>query len=275
MSLSYPFATQPDLFSIDYGLQDGGLHRHEMYWDGTDLLVSANPEFDQDEIDLIDAVVASIPTPSKVKVTRYLNKHDEYAVPMGVNFITGLSISLYPLKTIDEGELQDVEWHPNQNFDDIILKEVIVYNRDSNGFVIDSVKTITWYREDETAHPIGKSVTKIFSGLDQALEAHTRRRNIIDKLQTDTSVWLLATESYDPQVPAEVEAVLQLGRDFFRDYSVFSQGNDLFTLIDSYIQVNDSKLGTEILADNSHGFLDNDIGGGVTIRDKMIEAVDI
>lgn len=169
-----------------------------------------------------------------VKIFRYLPGHGRNPTqpPIDLNYKTGLSGALVPERTFIQGELQRVDWHADENLDDLIIRADMIYARDQIGFAEERTTTRTWYLEDGTAHPDVK-VTKKLYRLEPQLqerEAKVRRGNIIDRLFVAVTAHLVFEEQ-------DVMAGIALGQAFLQTHK---NAIDLFvsaSLTDVYFVV--------------------------------------
>lgn len=153
-----------------------------------------------------------------VKLYRYIPLHftDYTEAPHNIDFETGITARLHPKVYMTFGEVTKIEYYASstqsgfsQTYSDLILQEDFSYTRDSNGFALSRTHTITWYREDGSAHPSTKVRTKYYSADDSYREGIRRRGNIIDALIMEIAGMLLAT------VPSGTDQEkIQLGRNF-------------------------------------------------------------
>lgn len=211
------------------------------------------------------------------KIYRYLDEgdaesRDPLVPPFPYNYNTGLTRRLHPKRIFDHGEMQRVEFYadatpqPNGSviYDDLVLTEDYVYVRDSVGFAESRTLTITWYREDETPHPNTKLMEKIYPLDERMQEGKRRRGNVVDNLSLTVSGLLLMTELANNG--GDQQATLDMGRALLADYAVE---------IDNFVEASIQTLYTRLLAETNYAWLDNDIGGGTTIRMVMLNEINI
>lgn len=175
---------------------------------------------------------------------------------------------LYPDFVKIKGEVQQVDWYAEASvnpdgsmaYNDLMVRESFVYTRDPNGFALYRDGTITWYCEDDCAHPEVKTVErKFYPPLERIQERKTRRANIIDDLKYSVLGWIIVSE------PTDFATALAWGQTFFSAYQ---------SEIVSYVEVSNAALQTAITDDTSTAWLDNTIQS-VTLRAMMLDAIDI
>lgn len=136
-----------------------------------------------------------------------------------INFKTHLAKRLHPRRTFGtdraiRGELIKVEYYENVTeeadgsftWSNLILQEDFVYTRDGQGIALSRTQTITWYREDGTAHPSVKTMSKVYID-DRTREGQRRRANIMNI--ASASVFGALTDAHGEQ------AGYQMGKLFF------------------------------------------------------------
>ena len=201
--------------------------------------------------------------PLHCKLYRYIRTPNtsEVEAPLEHNYVIGLTTKLHPKRTLIKGELKEISWYADDSETDLILKVDVDYNRDSLGFALSRTTTRTWYREDGTAHPDQKITSKTYDDLDQINEGVRRRGNLHKALQKPILGMMLLTIQGKTATD-----IVQDGRDFLKYYQ-----NDFNAFVDeSHKGVLDL-----ISADTIHTWLDNDIGGGLTIRMYILDALTI
>ncbi len=122
----------------------------------------------------------AIKTPAKFKVNSSFNspEHLDYLI-----------LGLYKKRTIVTGELRVIEYYSQYDgatFNDLVLKEERVFNRDANGVAINRVITITWYLTDNSIGLV-KTTTKFYTPEETIQEGIDRRTNII----ADAKIYVL------------------------------------------------------------------------------------
>jgi hypothetical protein len=163
------------------------------------------------------------------------------------------------------GEVRRVGFFDPDDLTTEVVREDVVYTRAANGLALSRETVRTWFCEDGTAHPVGKTSTKVYSDdpVEQMDEGERRRGNVIKRLTIDVLGMLAATQTAGNLVAAEL-----LGRDF----------TDLHAAaITSYLRIGDNAtLQGEVVADPTP-WLDNDLAAvgapGVTIRQAIVSAL--
>ena len=208
------------------------------------------------------------------KIYRYLPEGDwdKLAPPMSVNYRTGLDRRLERKTTRVLGDVVSVEYfgsatfNPNgsKSFADRVLIEEYEWKRDPPGTLSRDI-TIRWDLEDGTTHAEAKTMTRMYSPDERMLAGEKRRKSIITDLKVYVGGVLVATQVSDVTDGAQIEAALDLGRDFIRDYSF---------QIANYEMASDQSLFAAIQSDDAHAWLDVPTNGG-TVRDAVLAAINI
>lgn len=209
----------------------------------------------------------------KCKIYRYVDNIRDYNLikaPVGLDYVTGLTVKLYPKRTFVKGELQKVEWHSSQDYNDLIIKVDIIYERDLTGFATKRTTTRTWYREDGTEALPKKITEKVYSSdmISQIEEGQKRRGNLIKGLQIPMVGFLLHTVA-----PLEGESelersarIIKLGRKFLSDNKKY------FT---EFIEDSNREI-TEVIEEATEFWMDNIIdANGTTIRQYILNEINI
>ena len=208
------------------------------------------------------------------KIYRYLPEGDwdKLAPPMSANYRTGLDRRLERKTTRTLGDVVSVEYFGSATFNpdgsksfaDRVLIEEYVWTRDPPGTLSRDI-TIRWDLEDGTTHAEAKTMTRMYSPDERMLAGEKRRKSIITDLKVYVGGVLVATQVSDLTDGAQIEAALDLGRDFIRDYSF---------QIANYEMASDQSLFVAIASDAAHAWLDVPTNGG-TVRDAMLAAINI
>ena len=208
------------------------------------------------------------------KIYRYLpeGEWDNLAPPMSVNYRTGLDRRLERKTTRLLGDVVSVEYfgsatfNPNgsKSFADRVLIEEYEWTRDPPGTLSRDI-TIRWDLEDGTTHAEAKTMTRMYSPDERMLAGEKRRKSIITDLKVYVGGVLVATQVSDVTDGAQIEAALDLGRGFIRDYSF---------QIANYEMASDQSLFAAIQSDDAHAWLDVPTNGG-TVRDAVLAAINI
>lgn len=214
--------------------------------------------------------------PSDVKVYRYIpfEVQDTSIVPEEHDYITGLTARLYRSNTdVHQGEIREVTFYaqatqdPNTgavSYSDPVVRENFVYYRDGVGFARQRVQTITWMREDGTDHPDVKTRHKMYDGYETIVEGRRRRGHLADRMATELSGWLAATQTQH----ASVQDRLQMGRDFLRHHK---------TSFDLFADASDHTIVHDVRADAvpAHAWLDQQWDAQRTVREWMDDQINI
>jgi len=208
------------------------------------------------------------------KIYRYLPEGDwdKLAPPMSANYRTGLDRRLERKTTRLLGDVVSVEYfgsatfNPNgsKSFADRVLIEEYEWTRDPPGTLSRDI-TIRWDLEDGTTHAEAKTMTRMYSPDERMLAGEKRRKSIITDLKVYVGGVLVATQVSDVTDGAQIEAALDLGRGFIRDYSF---------QIANYEMASDQSLFVAIATDTAHAWLDVPTNGG-TVRDAVLAAINI
>ncbi len=208
------------------------------------------------------------------KIYRYLPEGDwdKLAPPMSANYRTGLDRRLERKTTRLLGDVVSVEYfgsatfNPNgsKSFADRVLIEEYEWTRDPPGTLSRDI-TIRWDLEDGTTHAEAKTMTRMYSPDERMLAGEKRRKSIITDLKVYVGGVLVATQVSDVTDGAQIEAALDLGRGFIRDYSF---------QIANYEMASDQSLFAAIQSDTAHAWLDVPTNGG-TVRDAVLAAINI
>lgn len=209
------------------------------------------------------------------KIYRYLpdGDLDLLSPPMSVNYRTGLDRRLERKTTRLLGDVVSVEYfdaatfeaNGSKSFTDRVIVEEYKWIRDPPGTLRRDI-IIRWDLEDGTTHTETKPMTRMYSPDERMLAGECRRKSIITDLKVYVSGVLLATQGVDSTDSAQIEAVLDLGRAFLRDYAVE---------IASYEMGADQALFDAIKNDTLHAWLDTPVGPGKTMRAEVLAAINI
>lgn len=227
------------------------------------------------QVDVDEALaIAAAHTPGSldVKLWRYIDHGgDRLSAPHDVDYITQITYRLHPTNSIIvDGEIRQVDYYHAATMDpttgavtysDLIVRESFVYTRDAVGFARGRTQTITWYREDDTAHPATKTRVKLYEPDESLREGQRRRSNITDTLAMNMAGWLMVTQT---QLPNPQDR-LNLGRQFMRDHKLS---------FDMFIDTSSAAILTEVVADTTE-WLDDELAPGVTIRATILDALNI
>jgi hypothetical protein len=208
------------------------------------------------------------------KIYRYLPEGDwdKLAPPKLVNYCTGLTRRLERKTTRVLGDVVSVEYFGSatfkpdgsKSFADRVLIEEWEWTRDPPGTLRHHF-TIRYDLEDGTTHADTKPMAYMYSPDERMLAGEKRRKSIITDLKVYVGGVLVATQVSDVTDGAQIEAALDLGRDFIRDYAF---------QIANYEMASDQSLFAAIQSDDAHAWLDVPTNGG-TVRDAVLAAINI
>jgi hypothetical protein len=152
----------------------------------------------------------------------------------------------------------------SKSFADRVLIEEWEWTRDPPGTLRHHF-TIRYDLEDGTTHADTKPMAYMYSPDERMLAGEKRRKSIITDLKVYVGGVLVATQVSDVTDGAQIEAALDLGRDFIRDYAF---------QIANYEMASDQSLFAAIQSDDAHAWLDVPTNGG-TVRDAVLAAINI
>lgn len=226
----------------------------------------------------IAALTAVLPT--HVKLYRYMpnandGHHNKNEPPFSTDYVTGVEGRLNPTNaTVVKGEIRRIDYYANATapdpvtgavaYSDLIVREEFAYTRDSIGFARARTQTITWYREDGTAHPTVKTRLKYYEPQDSMIEGQRRRRNITDKTMMEVTNWLVATQTQLTSVQARID----LGRDFMKYHK---------TNFDMFIDASSKQVWYDVRDSGIvlHPWLSSNYSTGLTVRKKIQDDINI
>jgi hypothetical protein len=227
--------------------------------DGSDLgnLEAALRDYvDEDDSDTITPIIYNYVTDRVVR-----SKHHSE-----IDYKVELNQSLFPLRTIVEGEVQRVDWYADQQFSIPVIRTEIAYVRDTAGFALSRQTVRSWYNKDGSLNPDTKTTNKLYY-TDPVLmiqEGIRRRRNIIDEMK------LVAVNQMQTNFAAEYGpgVVLDWGRSFMAKHKVSTE---------AFVGETYKQIVTDFQAsDPDHNlWLDSAFPGFGTIRDYLVSMVDI
>ena len=227
-----------------------GLDQRAYTWDGTNVIYDTN-------------YVKVNPEDKYCKIYRYMQGkgYNKREVPLGHNYVSGLTVRLFPLRTFHFGELQQVLWYADQAKTDLVLKADIVYNRDTLGFVTSRTTTRTWICEDNTEHVDTKVGIKEYTQEQAIAEGVRRRTNVVDGFQQPAIGLMVQYAAYTP-----TDAVIE-GSRFMESIAAEIQ---------SYIHTPRLNHFQDALTNATETWLDSVIDGGTyTIRQYLIDFITI
>ncbi len=189
-----------------------------------------------------------------------------------INYANGLGERLHKdvLNNIFRGEVREISFYiQDQNFSldpstgavvsgTKVVREDHVYTRDANGLALRRDITISWLREDGSAHPSQKVRTKLYSPLEQGREGTRRRSNVIDQMKLQLVGMLAATET-----AGDFTAAVILGQTFFTAH---------FQEIAEFVETASDQITADLIADTTP-WMNNFVAAGVTIRAVLLDQV--
>ncbi len=178
-----------------------------------------------------------------------------------INYITELTISLYPKRTLVHGELQKVIWYTDEECTDTLIEVNIEYERDALGFAVRRTTTRTWYNIDNSKNTDNKITKKnyVINLLDQIEEGIRRRGNIVKGLKLPVLAFMIGT------MTGTSPEIIQIGRDFLQGHQLAFQ---------CFIDDSQKQIITNITNDETE-WLDNYINQDTTIRQFIIAELSI
>lgn len=216
------------------------------------------------------------------------NIQDYTIPPHGIDYKRQLIPTLYKKPTFDKGFLIKVEYYTimetsynnvlkirEHNYYDKVLEVDVEYNFGDDRYISDRKTTRTWWTQDDKPSPFKKITTKKYTVSEGILEGKRRRTNIIDHTQFDVVGLILQTELAKLQMggtplATNADEAEELGLPFIR-----SNANAIVEFIEYGINLgsdgNSSILIDAVTNDNTHGWLDNQIQQGYTIRDYIVD----
>jgi hypothetical protein len=182
--------------------------------------------------------------------------------PLGVDYVTGLNVRLHPIHTWERGRIIRVDWfatysvdaNGEEQGDDLVVCETLVYTDDASGLARHRLQKITWYLEDGTP---GQSKTreKIYGNAASRTEGRRRRRNVIDNMSIKVVGMLAATET-----DGDVSAAIDLSRPFL---------DALSSEVSMYVESGATALHAAIVS-STVSWLANAVATNTTIRDYIL-----
>jgi len=193
--------------------------------------------------------------------------HDECCPPIEIDYIRSLDVRLQPVITdVFKGEVREITYYESVTVDPVtgvqtgvtpVIKEVYAYTRNADKIAQYRSMVITWFKRDGSEHPQTKTREKYYTNEQAIAEGVRRRENIIDFMQIPLLGQLMST------VPCTYAEAVDQGGLFFAKYVVE---------VETYkFSPRQQTLQNAIIADTEFAWLDNDIGGGVTIRDYILD----
>lgn len=118
------------------------------------------------------------------KIYEYYPDIDVYRknVPLSINFKTGLSVRLHPVRTFVLGEMVECVYYASMTDgvpSDPVVKETWEYTRDGTGYAVSRLQKLFWYYDDgvldEREHKIMEKYYDTL--LDRRSESYRRLKN--------------------------------------------------------------------------------------------------
>lgn len=216
-----------------------------------------------------DSIVAGHVPFAKLKIYNhtpddYVQTLQDHEPPHGLDYETGLDERLERHRGMVFGEVREVCYCDDEEAEDPIVVERMVYTRDSLGFAESRTTTISWVDETGYERPEVKVLVKNYSPDDALREGKRRRGNIIDSLMMEVG-FLIA-------IIAQVsnETALIMGRQFLRANK---------DSVDLFIEASDTTILGELKYLNQEfTWLDSDVPGapaGYTMRMLLFDRINI
>lgn len=219
-----------------------------------------------------DVIVDVTEEPLHCKIYRYVlhagEIYNREEAPVGLDYKTGLTVSLFEVPTFEAGELTNMKWYADEARTDLIIDVSIVYNRDFLGHATNRVTTRSWVREDGTFHPDQKITTKTYDDVGKIVEIQTRRKNLVDQLKLPIlSVIQQNTPLLDGETMPEFAMRIQgIGKDFLR------RNKEYFT---TFIEDGDLRLRSEISSSQESWMSGLMPDGVTTIKQYLLSQIDL
>lgn len=191
--------------------------------------------------------------------------------PHNIDYKIELIQSLYPKRTMVQGEIQNVCWFSDQALTDKVIEVDVSYVRDGNGFAVERTTTRKWILNNGQEFEETKITNKRYdiNIEEQIKEGKRRRGNIVDYVQIPTMGFMIETIQNKTQ-----GEIILMGReflDFYKDeFQKFVESSSSVTDIND---VNFGKKNIVVAFENAADYwLDNTpmALGGATIRQWLI-----
>lgn len=199
-----------------------------------------------------------------LKLARYLPNLDAIGYP-NVDYRNDLPVELHERRVLLKDELQAVEFYATSSIDpgtgevllsDLVVRESYAYVRDSAGFVQTETKTVGYYNESNVV-AVSSVFQRQYDNAARFLERRMSRVANLDELQATVLQAIIDTES------TTQENALNLMNTLTETH---------LDAVTAYVYTASGSLGAAIGTDLT-AWLDNDTGGGLTIRDIIVTAV--
>ena len=212
--------------------------------------------------DLIDGYSEVLP--SHCKIYRYIQGteyEDKSKPPKEHDFKIGLSLAngdpfkLQQLNTIDDsGTLIKAEYFSAPDLLDKIVECNFAYTFDVYGDFQSRDKTVTWFREDGSAHPDTKVMPKTYLNPNDILSASQRRRkNSIDNLLIEIRMIAVPSILLEEQATGADAAEKQLNAELMLVDFIATHNNAM----SAYINVGAPNIYSDVENDVTAIWLDN------------------
>ena len=147
--------------------------------------------------------------------------HDDFRV---LDYTTQLISSLFPKRTLDHGEITQVDWYSDPELTDRVISVSVHYERDAYGFAVERTTERKWIARNGSVHPKIKATKKSYkiNPVDQIREGVRRRQNIVDSVQMPA---FAATQEVLVNLGVAPEGILGLARELLErlngDFKMF------------------------------------------------------
>lgn len=167
-----------------------------------------------------------------IKMYRYVDQDlivNKNKPPKGIDYKVGLNTRLFEEAYINDiGFLERMDFYGSASYNtvlgaweysDKVVTESYMYTIDpKTKYVVARTKIITWFKEDNTAHPDKKIMFKPYTFIEMEEEALRRRSNIIAQLKIELAKfgnWVMTQQYPDAsQRPDSNEVVKQIAAPF-------------------------------------------------------------
>ena len=192
-----------------------------------------------------------------------------------LNYNMELDISLYPKRTMVQGEVTHVDWYADELLTNKVIEVDVAYVRDANGFAVSRTTTRTWINGNDTPNPDVKVTHKNYTinSIEQINEGKRRRGNIVNSIQIPTMGLMMEALMPPPELKTQLEVIL-MGREFMdRFEEEFNKFIDNSSTVTDSLDPNFGKKSVVVALENaSDAWLDSTppSAGGATIRQYLI-----
>jgi len=269
--------TNADIDYFDAWMRETYSEKYEGHTDSDDwayIKIFSSIAFDANEQTAIRSYYSGLTTDEscnlkQCRIYSYMEWEETYSLylpPVEVDYIRSLDARLNPIITdVYKGEVREITYYETvvlnpdgtQTGETPVIKETFVYTRDTSLLPISRVMKIYWFLQDGTTHAIIKERLKYYTPEQKIAEGQRRRRNIIDFMQPPVLGMIAITEGIT------IDEAITIGAPLFDTYQ-----SEISTYVYS---PRNPVLQDAITADITYAWLNNDIGGGVTIRAYMLD----